>query len=583
MGALIGLFRYLKNYSRLVLFSLLFLLIGTAMNLVQPKLLEWAVDFGIAKDSVNAVIWGALGIFGAALFSGGLSFASGVMLVKAGQGMGFEIRNDLFKKVMSFSFANLDKWRTGELLVRVNSDVNTVRMFVRMGLLMIVQSFIMLVGSLIVMFLTNARLSVVMAIIMPGTLVFFFVSATLIRPMILKVRKKLDAVNNSLQENLAGAKVVRAFARQNHEKARFDEKNTDYLKHSLKIGYIISTLFPFLFFLGQLAIVLTAWFGGVAAIENILRPAAKGLTLGQLLAFNNYALMAMWPIIALGMVLHFISMASASAIRIEELGNEKSSIVEADKPTYVDQFDGQIEFEDVSFAYGSGENAVDSLSLSINPGEKIGILGRTGSGKSSLAGLIPRFYDVESGAISIDGNDIRQLSIKSLRERVALILQETILLSGTIRENFTFGNPTATEEQVNQAAEIACAAEFIQEKENGWDEHVGERGTGLSGGQRQRVAIGRAVLSDPDILILDDVTSSLDARTEKQIVTNLYGELRDKTVLIISQKINTIMLADRIILMDNGRIVAEGRHDQLLEENDMYREIFDTQSAEIRA
>ena len=573
----------MKNYRRVVLISLALLLVSTGLNLVQPKLVERVVDVGIATGAIRSIVLGALGIFIFAVVGGATNLASGILLVRAGQGMGFEMRNELFNKMLSFSFENLDKWRTGELLVRINSDVNTVRIFIRMGLLLIIQLIVMLVGSLIVMFLTNVQLSIIMAIILPGTLIFFFVSATLIRPLFLKVRERLDQVNNVVQENLSGAKVVRAFARQEYEMDRFDEKNTGFLNISLKVGYIIAIVFPFLFFLGQLAIVLISWFGGTAVIENIFNPSEYGLTLGQLLAFNNYALMAMWPIMALGMVLNFISRASASAQRINELLAEAPGVDEKSDAVHVDRFRGSLEFDNVSFSYGEGENALDSVTLSIRAGEKIGVLGPTGSGKSSLAYLIPRFYDPQSGKVSIDGIDVRDYAFSSVRERVSLVLQETILQSGTILENITFARSDASEDEIERAAEIACATEFIGEKENGWDEEIGERGTGLSGGQRQRVAIARAVLSDPDILILDDVTSSVDAKTEKKVVSNLYTHLADKTVLIISQKINTIMLADRIVLIDGGRIVDIGDHEDLLTKNEMYRTIYETQSAEIRA
>ncbi len=568
---------------------MLFMLIATAMNLVQPKLVERAVDFGITQGEVRSVVLASLALLGAALLAGGLHLASGVLLVRAGQGMAFEIRNDLFHKIMSFSFGNLDRWRTGELLVRTNSDVNTVRMFVRLGLLMMIQSILMLAGSLVVMHRTNAQLSVVMLIVLPGTLALFFILATFIRPMIMRVRERLDALNNSLQENLAGAKVVRAFARQEYEKERFDTRNTAFLKFSLRVGYIIAVAYPFLFFLGQLAIILVSWFGGTAAIENILNPSAGGLTLGQLVAFNQYALMAMWPIMALGMTLQFLTMASASAVRIQQLLQEESDIVEPDAPVSVRRFQGRIHFDNVSFAYGEGENAVDEVSLEIRPGEKLGVLGRTGSGKSSLAALIPRFYDVTAGSVTIDGADVRSLSLADLRRRIALVLQETVLLSGTILENVTYGyrrgegGGGAADPHVTHAAELACARAFIEEKGHGWNEGVGERGAGLSGGQRQRIAIARAILADPDVLILDDVTSSLDAQTERKIVSNLYAAMADKTVIIISQKVNTIMRADRIIVMDSGRIAGIGTHEELLGTNETYRKIFQTQSAEIRA
>ena len=576
---------------------MVFMLIATGVNLAQPKIVERAVDLGVSQGEVRSVVIAALGLLGAAILSGGLHMASGVLLVRAGQGMGYQLRNDLYAKIMSFSFGNLDRWRTGELLVRANSDVNTVRMFVRLGLLMMIQSILLLIGSLIVMYRTNAQLSIVMLIVLPGTLGLFFVLAVFIRPLIMKVRTRLDALNNALQENLAGAKVVRAFARQAYEEDRFGERNRGFLKLSLRVGYMIAVAFPFLFFLGQIAVVLVSWFGGTAVIQNILSPAVGGLSLGQLVAFNEYAVMAMWPIIALGMTLQFLTMASASAVRIEALLAEKPDIVDAESARVIESFRGEITFRDVSFAYGGGENAVDGVSLTVRAGEKLGVLGRTGSGKSSLAALIPRYYDVTSGAVLIDGIDIREIALDSLHSRVSVALQETVLMAGSILDNVTYAyrrgaatpdaasapETAAPADAVLQAAEVACAREFIEEKEGGWNEQIGERGAGLSGGQRQRVAVARALLSDPDILILDDVTSSVDAQTEKLIVSNLYAALKEKTVVIISQKINTVMLADRIIVMENGRIVAEGSHDELVKANQTYREIYETQSAEIRA
>jgi len=598
LGALVRLFRYLRNDAWPVAWSVLFMLIGTGVNLVQPKIVERAVDFGITQGELRSVVIAALALLGAAILSGGLHMASGVLLVRAGQGMGYQLRNDLFAKIMSFSFGNLDRWRTGELLVRANSDVNTVRRFVRLGLLMMLQSILMLTGSLIVMYRTNAQLSVVMLIILPGTLLLFFALAIFIRPMIMKSRTHLDGINNALQENLAGAKVVRAFARQAYEEERFGVRNRDFLKLSLRVGYTIALAFPLLFFLGQLAVVLVSWLGGTAVIENTLNPVAGGLSLGQLVAFNEYALLSMWPIISLGMTLQFLTMASASAVRIEELRNEQPDITDSESARVVERFRGEITFRDVSFAYGGGENAVEGVSLTVHAGEKLGVLGRTGAGKSSLAALIPRYYDVTSGAMLIDGMNVREIALDSLRSRITVALQETVLMAGTILDNVAYAYrrgtaagdaasaadavvvPTAA---VLRAAEIACAREFIEEKEHGWNEPVGERGAGLSGGQRQRIAIARALLSDPDILILDDVTSSVDAQTEKSIVSNLYAALKEETVIIISQKINTVMLADRIIVMENGRIIGEGSHDELVKTNQTYRDIYNTQSAEIRA
>lgn len=589
MTALVRLFRYLRRYWVQAVLAVVLMTIAAAMNLIQPVLTQRAIDLGVSAGDVGPLIQWSLILVAAAVLSGGIHLAGGVLLSRASHGMAFQLRNHLFRHIMSFSFANLDKWRTGELLVRTNSDVETVRRFIRMGLFMMLQSVITLTGSLILMYNLNAELSTVMFIILPATLVLFFVLAFVIRPLWARVREKLDALNNVIQENLSGAKVVRAFARQEHEKGRFEHRNKDFLQLSLRVGYIVAMAFPFLFLLGRLAVVLVSWFGGVAVIEGATGAGPVDLTLGELVAFNEYALLAVFPILALGFTLSMISRAAASATRVEELLADTPAIEEATDAVVKDRLDGRIEIKDVCFAYGDAQNAIDQINLTIEPGEKIGVLGRTGSGKTSLAALIPRLYDVDCGVITIDGVDVQDYSLDTLRSRVNLILQETVLLSGTILENVTYaynrdsdeplGEP---DERVRRAAELACALDFIEEKENGWNEHVGERGTGLSGGQRQRVAIARALLANPDVLILDDVTSAVDASTERTIVSNLYSELKEKTVIVISQKVNSLMRTDRIVVMEEGRIAGVGTHEELLKSNETYREIYETQSAEIR-
>jgi ATP-binding cassette, subfamily B, multidrug efflux pump len=302
------------------------------------------------------------------------------------------------------------------------------------------------------------------------------------------------------------------------------------------------------------------------------------MTLGKLIAFNNYATMAMFPLMMLGMVLNFISMAMASAVRLEALLQEKPGIEEKPGALHLPALKGKIEFRNVSFRYGQGERALNNISLTVQPGEKLGIIGTTGAGKSSLVNLIGRFYDAEEGSVLVDDRDVRDLSFDTLRTRISIVLQETVLFSGTLRDNVAFSAPDASQPDLERAAEIACALEFINDRPQGWDASVGQRGAGLSGGQRQRIAIARSIAAAPDIIVLDDVTSSLDATTERRIVELLYREFKNRTAIIISQKINTIRYADRIAVMEDGRIIAEGSHDELLKSSQTYRTIFETQS-----
>ncbi len=578
MIPLLKLFRFLHKSEGVLAVSFLLLLASTGLGLIQPRLIEYAIDSGIRAGVGSAVLRGAAGIIAIAVVAAGLSLASGYALIRSSQAMGYEMRNALYRKIMSFSFENLDRWRTGELMVRLNSDVNMIRMFVRMGLFILVHSIIMIIGTLIAMYLTDRRLAGIMALFMPLILVLFFAGAIYIRPLFMKVRKALDELNNTLQENLAGAKVVRAFARQNQELQKLTQRNRELYEISLNVGYKLALFFPVFLLIAQLATLIVIWAGGSTIITDANSGLAGSLTLGKLIAFNYYATMAMFPLMMLGMVLNFISMAMASAVRLDALFEERPGIAESNEARSLSLLQGGIEFRNVSFRYGRGEKALNNINLVIQPGEKLGIIGTTGAGKSSLVSLISRFYDPEEGEVRIDGIDVRDISFDTLRTRATMVLQETVLFSGTIRDNVAFGAPEASQSDLERAAKIACALEFIREKPGGWESSVGERGAGLSGGQRQRVAIARAIAARPDIIILDDVTSSLDVTTERRIVAGLYREFKDRTAIIISQKINTIRYADRIAVMEDGRIVAAGSHEELLESNATYRTIFETQS-----
>lgn len=604
MKALIKLLGFLKDYKKMVVISIITLIISVSANLITPLLTQVSIDCGIKieteniserelskrqatcslvekitntksddKGNIRIIILGGVGILISALIAGGLTFSSGYFIIRAAQGMCYKLRNALYKKIMSFSFSNLDNWRTGELMIRLNSDVNNLRMFTRMGLFIIVQSLLMIIGGLIGMFRISTTLGTIMAVIMPVILLLLLVLAMFIRPLFMKVRKKLDKLNNAIQENLAGAKVVRAFSRQSHEVTSFRKKNEEFLKLYMKAGYTISIWFPFLFFVTGVTLLVSVWVGGNLVVNS-------DFTIGKLVSFSQYAMMSTFPILMLGMVLSGISMASASAERINMIFEEETKLKEKDNPVTKDKLRGDIEFKGVSFHYGDGEKALDGISLKINPGEKVGVLGTTGSGKSSIANLIPRLYDPQEGQILIDDTDIKDLSLSMLRSRIGVVMQDPVLFSGTIKENLLFGNKSATQKEIEEAVEISDAKNFILEKENQYDEHVGERGSGLSGGQRQRVAIARAIISNPDILIFDDATSSVDLNTETRIYSNIYNKLKNLTTIIISQKVNSIKDIEKILVMDKGKIIGMGNHKELMKENEIYREIYETQNAD---
>ncbi len=572
---LFKLFAYLRNYKRHMTLFMFLTVLSVIFTMLQPKLIEWVIDEGIVAGTGKNIIYGAAGIFLFGLVGNAANLFGGFSLIRVGQGLSHDVRSDLFKKIVSFSFVNFDKWRTGELMVRLNSDVNTVRMFIRMGLFMIVQSMVTIFGSIIFMFLTDVRLASIMSVIMGGTLILSLAFVSVMRPLFMKMRVRLDELNNTLQENLAGSKVVRAFNRQDHEIEKFSIKNRSIYRISLKVGYLFGSFMPFMFFLGNISVTLILWLGGAEIIENY-NAGTTGFTLGQLIAFNNYAMMSIFPLMMLGMVLNFVSMASASAERIFRLMQEIPDIDTPEIPVPADKIKGRIEMKSVSFGYGDGEDALSDINLVIEPGEKVGIIGGTGSGKSSLANLLPRLYDPRQGSILVDDVDIKKYDPSGLRKKIGIVLQESTLFSGGIRENILYGNPDGGQDTAERAAGIAQALSFIEEK--GWDSSIGERGTGLSGGQRQRVAIARAIASNPSIIILDDVTSSLDLETERKVTRGIYDELNNATVLIISQKIKTIKESNRIIVMDKGRIIGIGTHEELLGSNEIYRQIAETQN-----
>ena len=503
------------------------------------------------------------------LFSFGQNFLSQAL----SENIAFDLRNDIFTKIQRLSFSYHDRNRTGQLMIRATDDVERLRSFIAMGLLMALQAFILLAGTLIILLLTNVRLTLVVLPILPIALIVFMVFGAVAQPLFVEVQKRLGRVNTVLQENLAGLKVVKAFTSEPREEKRFHDSIDSLLEQRVKVNRIFSFLFPFIFLIANLGQAAILYFGGRQIIDGTL-------TLGEWQKFSLYLVYIFLPMGQLGFIISLMAQAGASADRIFEILDAKNDV--ENKPGAVDlgEIDGVVEFKDVTFRYFAGsEPVLSSINLRANPGETVALLGATGSGKSSIINLIPRFYDVSEGQVLIDGHDVRDVTLESLRQRIGIVLQETVLFSGTIRENIAYGRPDASDADIMAAARAAAAHDFIEGFPQGYDTPVGERGATLSGGQKQRVAIARALLLDPHILILDDSTSSVDLNTEYEIQKALDSLMKGRTSFVIAQRISTVVNADLILILDKGEIVARGTHEELMDNSPIYADIYHSQLA----
>jgi len=565
---------HLKKYWLVALGAYLSLLVVTAGNLVTPRLLQVVIDQGISGKNMSVILWMALGLVALALGRALFQFAQGYLSERASQGVAYDLRNALYAKIQGLSFSYHDRAQTGQLLTRATNDVELVRMFTGMGFLQFLNSVVMLVGSLVLLFAMNWRLALVAVVILPLVLGLFSVFGLKARPMFSRVQKKLSALNTILQENLAGVRVVKAFVREPFEAERFGKGNRELLDEFLKVGRLMAFLFPTLFLVFNLSTLAIYWYGGFQVIGG-------DLTVGQLVAFNTYLMMVMMPVGVLGMIATMISRAAASAERIFEILDAQSEVADAPDAQPLPPIEGWVAFEDVHFRYFGGSKdgvwVLDGVSFVAEPGQTVALLGATGSGKSTIINLIPRFYDVSEGRITVDGHDVCDVTIESLRSQIGIVLQEATLFTGTVRDNIAFGKPEATMEEIVAAAKAAEAHEFIMSFPDGYDTEVGERGVTLSGGQKQRIAIARALLLDPRILILDDSTSSVDFATEERIQQALDELMKGRTSFVIAQRISTVLNADQILVLAKGRVVARGTHEELMESSPIYAEIYYSQ------
>ncbi len=547
------------------------------MDLLQPKLMSSIVDDGVLAGDLSHIIRTGLFMLLFALIGWVGGAGCTLFSSKAAVGYGTDLRQELFDHIQTFSFRNLDTFREGSLITRLTSDITQMQTFVQMLLRMFIRSPMLIIGSVIMAFTISVKLAFILILTMPVLFILLYVLIRASYPLFASVQDKLDKVNAVLQENLAGIRVVKAFARANLERSRFKQSNQDYTETAVKAWRIVTLNAPVLSLMLNATIVAVLWFGGYQVVGG-------SIAAGDLIAFINYVTVVLSSLTSIGMMMMSFSRAKVSAARINEvlhtqpdIQSGKSIVSEGTTLSHMNRrSSGQVEFRDVSFRY-DGEPALTGITFTAKAAEKVALLGSTGSGKTSLVQLIPRLYDASQGEVLVNGMNVKQWDLHDLRSRVSIVLQESILFSGSIRDNIGYGKPHATEEEIRQAAQAAAAHEFIMNLKDGYDTELGQRGVNLSGGQKQRISIARALLMQPEVLILDDSTSAVDLRTEASIQKALHTLMKDSTTILIAQRISSVQDADCIYVLEEGRIVASGTHDQLMAYSPLYQSIYDSQ------
>jgi ATP-binding cassette subfamily B multidrug efflux pump len=548
-------------------------LLVSGANLATPLLIGRAIDEGIGPRRLGVIFVVVGWLVGLALARALFTFLQGYLAERASQGVAYDLRDALFERIERLSFSYYDRVQTGQLVTRLTSDVEQIRTFAGSGVVQLANAVVMLIGTTVLLLYLDWQLALVALAIVPIIAVVLVRFVGRIRPLFREVQQTLGRLNTVLQEDLLGVRVIRAFAREDYETARYTSVNEELLQKNLTTVRVFSNNFPFVFLFANVGTLAIIWFGGWQVIGG-------RLSIGDLVAFNTLLGFMLFPILTIGFLSASFSRAGASSQRVFDVLDAPLDVKDAPDASILLPLSCRVDFDDVSFRYpGSTRDILAGVSFTARPGQTVAVLGTTGSGKSTLVNLIPRFYDVTGGAVRLDGNDVREVTLSSLRSQIGIVLQETRLFSGTVRDNVAFGKPEATDEEIVAAAEAAQAAEFVKELSDGYDTVIGERGIGLSGGQRQRIAIARALLIDPRLLILDDSTSAVDAEMEAAIQETLDRLMREKhrTVFVIAQRVSTVRDADLILVLDEGSIAASGTHEDLLRESELYNEILGSQ------
>ncbi|MBW4544311.1 MAG: ABC transporter ATP-binding protein/permease [Symplocastrum torsivum CPER-KK1] len=563
----------LNAYRFIAIGAVVSLLLLTAANAVTPQLFRWAIDQGIAQKNLQIVLYSAALMVLVAVGRGLFNFGQSFWAEAASQGVAYDLRNTIFTKIQNLSFSYHDQSQTSQLLTRITSDIEQIRTFVGTTLIQVVGSVVTLVSIAIILLLMDWQLALITLVMVPiaGFLLAQFLTRN--QKLFERVQEQLGNLNGVLQENLFGIRVVKAFVREPVEMGRYSKLNDDLIAVNMRTIRAIANTFPVIFLLSNLITLAVVGYGGAEVI-------GERFSIGELVAFNSYLMFILQPILLIGFAAPVIAQAAASAERVYEVVDAEIEIRDRPNAIPFEKCGGRITFENVHFRYpGAATEALKGISFETKPKELIAILGATGSGKSTIMNLIPRFYDVTEGAVRIDGRDVRDLTLESLRSHIGIVFQETTLFSGTIRDNLTYAAPNAPLERVIEVAKTAQIHDFITSLPDGYETLVGERGVGLSGGQKQRIAVARTLLTDYRILILDDSTSAVDAKTAAQIQEALdeLMRLHTCTAFVIAQRISTVRNADRILLMNQGQLVAQGTHDELMHSSPLYGSILESQ------
>jgi ATP-binding cassette, subfamily B, multidrug efflux pump len=564
---------YLRTYKGEAIGAFAALLLSSGASLATPQLIAYAIDDGITPRRLNVILLAVGGLVAAALLRGMFQFLQGYLAERASQGVAYDLRNDLFAKIERLGFSYYDRVETGQLVTRLTSDVEQIRTFTGSGVVQLAAAAVMLAGTTALLFSLDWRLALVALVIVPVIFVLLLRFVRRIGPLFRGVQQTLGRLNSVLQEDLAGIRVIRTFAREDYEISRYRSVNDELLERNLTTVRTFSNNFPFVFLLANLGTLAIILFGGLQVIGG-------SLSIGELVAFNTYLGFLLFPILTIGFLAAGISRAGASSQRVFEVLDAPLEVQDAPNAVPLPPISCRVEFDEVSFRYPGDEREIlRDVSFTAEPGQTVAILGTTGSGKSTLVNLLPRFYDVTRGSVRLDGHDVRGVTLASLRSQIGIVMQSSLLFSGSVRDNIAYGKPDATQEEVEAAAHAARADEFIRALPEGYDTLIGERGVGLSGGQRQRIAIARALLIDPRLLILDDSTSAVDAETEAAIQESLDQLMREsyRTVFVIAQRVSTVRDAGLILVLDEGGIAARGTHEELLRDSELYNEILGSQ------